>query len=53
MRKVREVLRLKAAGLGKRKIAASLGMSATASYVYGYGETLRHRHHPGTASQTT
>jgi DNA-binding transcriptional regulator LsrR (DeoR family) len=31
MRKVREVLRLKAAGLGKRKIAASLGISATAA----------------------
>ena len=31
MRKVRDVLRLKAAGLGKRKIAASLGISATAT----------------------
>ena len=31
MRKVRDVLRLKAAGLGKRKIAASLGISATAA----------------------
>src|SRR5947209_1199031 len=30
MRKVRDVLRLKAVGLGKRKIAASLGISATA-----------------------
>ena len=30
MRKVRDVLRLKAVGLGKRKIAASLGVSATA-----------------------
>ena len=31
MRKVRDVLRLSAAGLSKRKIAASLGMSATAA----------------------
>jgi hypothetical protein len=31
MRKVRDVLRLKAGGLGKRKIAASLGISATAA----------------------
>lgn len=31
MRKVRDVLRLKAVGLGKRKIAASLGISATAA----------------------
>jgi len=30
MRKVRDVLRLKAAGLGKRKIAASLGISVRA-----------------------
>ena len=30
MRKVRDVLRLKAVGLEKRKIAASLGISATA-----------------------
>jgi len=30
MRKVRDVLRLKAVGLGKRKIAASLGISASA-----------------------
>ena len=31
MRKIREVLRLKAEGLSKRRIAASLGMSATAA----------------------
>ena len=31
MRKIRDVLRLKASGLGKRKIAASLGISATAA----------------------
>jgi transposase len=31
MRKVRDVLRLSAAGLSKRKIAASLAMSATAA----------------------
>jgi hypothetical protein len=33
MRKVRDVLRLKADGLGKRKIAASPGMSATAAHI--------------------
>ncbi len=31
MRKIRDVLRLNASGLGKRKIAASLGISATAA----------------------
>jgi hypothetical protein len=31
MRKMREVLRLKAEGLSKRRIAASLGISATAA----------------------
>src|SRR5215470_13210755 len=31
MRKIREVLRLKAGGLSKRRIAASLGISATAA----------------------
>jgi transposase len=31
MRKVRDVLRLKAGGLSKRKIAASIGVSATAA----------------------
>ncbi len=31
MRKIREVLRLSAAGLSKRKIAAALGVSATAA----------------------
>ena len=31
MRKMRDVLRLSAAGMSKRKIAASLGMSATAA----------------------
>ena len=32
MRKIRDVLRLSAAGMSKRKIAASLGMSATAAW---------------------
>jgi hypothetical protein len=36
MRKIRDVLRLSAAGLSKRKIAASLGVSATAA-----GECVR------------
>ena len=31
MRKIRDVLRLKAGGLSKRKIAASLGISPTAA----------------------
>jgi hypothetical protein len=31
MRKIRDVLRLKASGLSKRKIAASVGVSATAA----------------------
>jgi biotin operon repressor len=31
MRKIRDVLRLKAGGLSKRKIAASLGISSTAA----------------------
>jgi hypothetical protein len=31
MRKIREVLRLRAEGLSKRRIAASLGISATAA----------------------
>jgi predicted transcriptional regulator len=31
MRKIREVLRLKSAGFSKRRIAASLGISATAA----------------------
>jgi transposase len=44
MRKVREVLRLKAAGLGKRKIAASLGISATAA-----GACLRRAREAGIA----
>src|SRR5262249_61380701 len=44
MRKVREVLRLKAAGLGKRKIAASLGISATAA-----GACLRRAREAGVA----
>ena len=30
MRKIRDVLRLSAAGMSKRKVAASLGVSATA-----------------------
>jgi transposase len=33
MRKIRDVLRLSAAGMSKRKIAASLGVSATAAHV--------------------
>ena len=36
MRKIRDVLRLSAAGLSKRQIAASLGLSATAA-----GECIR------------
>src|SRR6516164_8205461 len=36
MRKIRDVLRLSAAGMSKRKIAASLGVSATAA-----GECIR------------
>ena len=44
MRKVRDVLRLKAVGLGKRKIAASLGISATA-----VGECLRRAREAGVA----
>jgi hypothetical protein len=31
MRKIRDVLRLSAAGMSKRKIGASLGVSATAA----------------------
>jgi transposase len=31
MRKIRDILRLKASGLSKRRIAASLGLSATAA----------------------
>ena len=44
MRKVRDVLRLKAGGLGKRKIAASLGISATAA-----GACLRRAREAGIA----
>jgi transposase len=36
MRKIRDVLRLSAAGMSKRQIAASLGVSATAA-----GECIR------------
>jgi hypothetical protein len=36
MRKIRDVLRLRAGGLSKRKIAASLGLSPTAA-----GECIR------------
>ena len=39
MRTIRDVLRLRAIGLSKRKIAASLGLSATAA-----GECLRRAH---------
>src|ERR1700722_14201211 len=42
MRKIRDVLRLSAAGMSKRKIAASLGVSATAA-----GECLRRARHAG------
>lgn len=44
MRKIRDVLRLSAAGLSKRKIAASLGMSPTAA-----GDTLRRARRAGLA----
>ena len=44
MRKVHDVLRLKAVGLGKRKIAASLGISATA-----VGRCLRRAREAGVA----
>ena len=48
MRKIRDVLRLSAAGMSKRKIAASLGVSATAA-----GECMRRtrRAGPGCASR--
>ena len=42
MRKIHDVLRLSAAGLSKRKIAASLGLSATAA-----GECLRRARRAG------
>ena len=42
MRKIRDVLRLSAAGMSKRKIAASLGMSATAA-----GECIRRARRAG------
>jgi transposase len=42
MRKIRDVLRLSAGGLSKRKIAASLGMSATAA-----GDCLRRARRAG------
>jgi transposase len=42
MRKIRDVLRLSAAGLSKRKIAASLGVSATAA-----GECIRRSQRAG------
>src|SRR6201982_3982997 len=42
MRKIRDVLRLSAAGMSKRKIAASLGMSATAA-----GECIRRAQRAG------
>ena len=42
MRKIRDVLRLSAAGMSKRQIAASLGVSATAA-----GECLRRARHAG------
>ena len=44
MRKIRDVLRLSAAGMSKRKIAASLGVSATAA-----GECIRRAQHAGLA----
>ena len=39
MRKIRDVLRLSAAGMSKRKIAASLGVSATAAGIFAAGST--------------
>ena len=42
MRKIRDVLRLNAAGMSKRKIAASLGVSPTAA-----GECLRRSRRAG------
>ena len=42
MRKIRDVLRLKAAGMSKRKIAAALGIGATAA-----GECLRRAREAG------
>jgi hypothetical protein len=42
MRKIRDVLKLSAAGMSKRKIAASLGVSATAA-----GECIRRARHAG------
>jgi transposase len=44
MRKIRDVLRLSAAGMSKRKIAASLGVSATAA-----GECIRRARRVGLA----
>jgi hypothetical protein len=44
MRKIRDVLRLSAAGMSKRKIAASLGVSATAA-----GECIRRARRAGLA----
>jgi hypothetical protein len=44
MRKIRDVLRLSAAGMSKRKIAASLGVSATAA-----GECIRRARQAGLA----
>lgn len=44
MRKIRGVLRLSAAGMSKRKIVASLGVSATAA-----GECLRRACHTAQA----
>jgi transposase len=44
MRKIRDVLRLKAGGLSKRKIAASVGLSTTAT-----GECLRRAREAGLA----
>lgn len=44
MRKIRDVLRLKAGGLGKRRIAASLGISATAA-----GDCLKRARRAGLA----
>jgi hypothetical protein len=44
MRKIRDVLRLSAAGMSKRKIAASLGVSATAA-----GDCIRRARRAGLA----
>ena len=48
MRNIRDVLRLSAAGMSKRKIAAGLGIGATAA-----GECLRRAREAGVGWPTT